>query len=388
MLTKKIVFVFFVIAAILSVFIIVIKTKNNTPIAESANKVEENKQAAKSGETNCGNGICETSKNEKICSKDCCNSLLYQCLSTSLKDCEAKGWKEITIDINGMPRKILWKGPQGAWRNGAIIALHGGGGMHTNFCGNVFLNDKSSANLINKLNAPMVDFANSAIKNGFAVFALDSTYNQVSDSQNRPAGKRWDSVVQDNKKNIDLSFIEKTIIETIPGLMPKNSVQGIFLTGISNGGFMSILAATNFPDKITAFAPVSAGDPYGAYFDMGAHPDNERPCAPGVWKDNGTNKDLSRQNACAAKKLTNEKKWPITKTTKPAFKQFHHEGDAACDISCMKKVEKLLVDNGYKNEKPFIIKKRFFWGRSAQNHFWQSEYNIPMLKFFEKLNKK
>ncbi len=54
-------------------------------------------------------------------------------------ECFKKGWQKTTTNVDGMPRKILWKGPKQAWKNGAIIALHGGGGTYSNFCANIDL---------------------------------------------------------------------------------------------------------------------------------------------------------------------------------------------------------------------------------------------------------
>lgn len=47
-------------------------------------------------------------------------------------ECIEKGWQKIILNVNGLERKILWKGPKGRWENGAIIVLHGAGGAYSN----------------------------------------------------------------------------------------------------------------------------------------------------------------------------------------------------------------------------------------------------------------
>ena len=315
----------------------------------------------------CGNGICEDGENHRRCARDCCSDV-YSRLEQL---CMRKGWEKITVHVSGLPRKLLWKKPEGIWRHGAIIVLHGGGGAYSNFCGDV------------RLNKPMGEFCELAIQQGFAVFSLDSTYNLATDPQGRPVGKRWDSLAKAGGQNIDLSFIQKVITQTIPELRPAKSAENIFLTGISNGGFMTSLAATNFDDKITAFAPVSAGDPYGTYFDMGTKPPFERHCAPGMWRDNGTDLTIDKTGSCLAGGVQGEKRWATARPqTKPAFKQFHHQEDGGCDISCMEKARRLLIAHGYRDDGPMIIKGS--GKKSILNHFWHRAYNQPLVEFFKR----
>ncbi len=326
----------------------------------------------------CGNGICEQGEDNEICQQDCCGGLFYQCFDSAREDCLSRGWKEIIVDVDGLPRRMMWKGPEGSWRYGAIIVLHGGGGSDINYCGRVAFKPGLAAMAINNLNEPMVEFTDLAIREGFAVFALDSTYDLVKDPEGRPVGKRWDSLVVAGQDNRDLPFIEEVIMRTIPGLQPAGSSGSVFMTGISNGGFMTILAGTRLSDRIAAFAPVSAGDPYGTYFDMGTHPRNERGCAPGVWRDNATKEMIHESGGCASEGYLNEEPWPQGEY-KPSFKQFHHKGDAACDYSCMVKVRAHLTGQGYKDAGAMILKGR----RSALKHFWHREYNKPMIDFFK-----
>jgi hypothetical protein len=53
------------------------------------------------------------------------------------EECLKKGWQRLVITVDGVERKVLWRAPEGSWRNGAIIALHGGGGTFSNFGSNI-----------------------------------------------------------------------------------------------------------------------------------------------------------------------------------------------------------------------------------------------------------
>lgn len=328
----------------------------------------------------CGNGICDSYETKSNCSKDCDEVTCREIYASNEKGCIDKGWQKLYVDVDGIKRELLWKGPE-KWENGAIIVMHGGEGVDSNFCypipeeHNFLLNDILRG-------VPAVQFGEMALEQGFAVFSLNSTYNRVSDDMGRSVGKRWDSLVQDNKENIDLAFIEKVINETIPNLRPENSKKNIFMTGISNGGFMTILAATYFSDKISAFVPVSAGDPYGTYFDMTPNIliDKLRPCGPGVWRDNETGKNVSESDSCASDNYSHEKAWPVIKKSIP-FRQLHNKGDGIFDMSCMKKVNKFLIEKGYKDDGAFIIDNG---KKNVTEHFWQTEYNQPILDFFKK----
>jgi dienelactone hydrolase len=290
------------------------------------------------------------------------------------KEAITKGWRQITININGLNRKILWKGSDNPWHYGAIIALHGGGGSYSDFGSAV------------PIARPMVEFGELAINEGFAVFSLDSTWGEALDDKGRSIGKRWDCMAIDYRENIDLSFIQAVITDVIPKTRPHQSAKSIFITGISNGGYMTILAATHFADKIDAFAPVSTGDPYGTYIDLGTHPRFERPHAPGVFRDNETHMLIYKTGAAESDNYPNEKVWPITDIkVKPKFKQFQHKGDGLVDISCMKKAQKLLIRHGYSDDGPFILTDTE--GKSIRKHFWMREYNKPMIEFFKRSKK-
>jgi pimeloyl-ACP methyl ester carboxylesterase len=208
---------------------------------------------------------------------------------------------------------------------------------------------------------------------------MDSTYNLAVDPRGNPVGKRWDCLATEGRANLDLAFIENVVAEQIPKARPPGSGGNVHLTGISNGGFMTILAATHLGGIVTAFAPVSAGDPYGTRFDMETHPEGERQCAPGVFVDLGTGAGINESGACAADAYPNELTWPPS-AVKPPFSQFHNQGDAACDISCMEKAQKLLVEHGYQDEGAQVIPSST---RSVLKHLWQADYNRSLIDFFK-----
>ncbi|MCC7527510.1 MAG: hypothetical protein IT342_03240 [Candidatus Melainabacteria bacterium] len=280
-----------------------------------------------------------------------------------------KGWKRLTMEVDGRERQMLFRSPGKTWRHGVIILLHGGGGTYSNFAANL------------PIGKPMVDFSEMALKEGFAVISPDSTDGVVTGGDGVLAGKRWDCLARDNHKNVDLPFLFKIITDLIPGLRPAGSSRSVFLTGISNGGFMTTLAATSLSDKIAAFAPVSSGDPYGTYLKCGEW--QERTTAPGIFYDAQTDKPISKKGAGASDSYPSEKKWPDAKNgKKPAFKQFHHELDAGVDPSCMKKASRMLKEHGYRDDGCMLLsgsgKPRLIF------HFWRAEYNQPMLEFFKK----
>lgn len=99
--------------------------------------------------------------------------------------CSSQGWRQVQLDIGGQKRRLLYKGPTGAWKNGAILVLHGGGGKAEDFCEQG-----------NRLLSPQVGFAQMAINQKFAVFLLDST-RIVTDRQGMVCGKVWDDEVRE-----------------------------------------------------------------------------------------------------------------------------------------------------------------------------------------------
>ncbi len=281
--------------------------------------------------------------------------------------CATRGWKEITLSIDGTPRRLLWNGPE-RWSKGSIIVLHGGGGEAEHFCQG------------GKLVQPQIEFAELAIENGFAVFALDSTNDIVTDESGKACGKRFDFSVLD-RPNIDLAYIESVITKIIPENRPAGSNGSVFMTGLSTGGYMTIRAATHFNGLISAFAPMSAGDPYGTDTNCDTSL-SARTSAKGILTDRETGKQIIVEDSCTSPAYDNESPWEgSTDGVKPAVKQFHHRLDGIVDVSCMRKVTEMLETNGYATEKVFLIRQ---WGgkKSAVNHLWLKRYNKPLLEFF------
>ncbi len=288
-------------------------------------------------------------------------------LTLQERQCVANGWRRVVVDVDGDQRVLFWKGPADAWTKGAIIVMHGGGGEYFHWC---------AAN--SRLIAPQVAFSDLALSEGFAVLSLDST-DRVADNEGRICGKIWDDEVRD-RPNIDLPFIGKVIHKVIPALRPESSRGAIFLTGLSSGGYMTVRAATHFDNAITAFAPVSSGDPYGW----------RRTCEPGLTRrtkvhgagfDNETGKQIIERDACLADTYPHERTWDTTvPAIKPAFRVFHHAMDGINDISCGEKVERLLRQHGYPGTSRFHLDGG---RRRLANHLWQDAYNRPMLEFFE-----
>ncbi len=302
--------------------------------------------------------------------------------ATHEQDCIQKGWQKLTVLVDGVPQQLIWKGPPGPWEHGAIVVFHGGGGMATNYCSSLPVG-QALVDYGIRLGRPMVDFAELALEEGFAVFSPDSGRGTLTDAQGNSCGKRWNCLVQAHEKssNRDLAFIQVLLQQTIPALRPPGSAADIFAAGVSNGGFMTILTATQFPDDITAFAPVSAGDPYGTHMDCSPGPISIRKSAPGTFLDNETLRSIAKSHSCEAAAYLHEQSWPAALgTRKPPFKLFYHEGDGGVDTSCKEKVEKLLVERRYPDDGSFIIKHR--GKRTIQNHFWMQSYNRPILAFF------
>ncbi len=279
--------------------------------------------------------------------------------SNEVKSCLKQGWKHLSVRVGGLERAVLWKRPRGKWKQGAMLIMHAGGGSHHQFCTG---GDKFEA---------QIDFAKEAVEEGFAVFLLDSTKNKVTDSRGQSCGKRFDFSVLP-RRNIDLPFVGKMIKTVIPQLRPGRSSKKIFLTGLSSGGYMATRAATYFNDKVSAFAPVAAGDPYGTRTRCGVK---------GVFIDIETNKRVTAKAACQSRYYPNEIRWPKARTKfKSSFKQFHHKGDAIVDFSCMKKSQKLLQQHGYRNSGAYVIDSS---KRRVDNHLWQEDYNDAIIDFFK-----
>lgn len=283
------------------------------------------------------------------------------------KQCIQQGWRRATLHVAGQDRRLLWKGPDGPWNKGVILVMHGGGGHHFHWC---------VAN--SPLVAAQAGFSELAVSEGFAVFLLDST-NQVSDNEGRICGKVWDDEVR-QRPNLDLPFIGEVIHTLIPRLRPPGSRKEIFMTGLSSGGYMTVRAATHHNRSVTAFAPVSSGDPYGWH----------RRCEPGTTRrktvhgtayDNETGKRITEIDSCRSPGYPREKPWDGDRhAAMPVFRMFHNRFDGINDYSCGEKVRKQLRAHGYPESPPFVLQGD--GQRRARHHLWQDEYNRPILEFF------
>lgn len=285
--------------------------------------------------------------------------------TTQELQCQNAGWAREVVTSAGLQRLVLWRSPA-AWTRGAMVIMHGGGGSHTNFC---------VANVDSI--AAQVRFTEMALTQGFAVFIIDSS-DQVSDNDGRICGKVWDDEVR-ARTNLDLPFIEDLLRRVIPAKRPSGGRSEVFVTGHSSGGYMAVRAASRLPELITAFAPVSSGDPYGWFRDCTRRP-GDRVNVAGAGFDNETGRQIVEPGACEAGSYPNEKTWDgATSTPKPAFRQFHHAQDGINDRSCVGKVRAQLLAHGYPEETPFMLDGG---SRSVDAHYWLNEYNAPLLAFF------
>ena len=280
--------------------------------------------------------------------------------------CQAAGWTRELVTIAGRPRLVLWKGPA-TWTRGALVVMHGGGGSHTNFC---------VANV--PLIAPQVRFSDQALAQGFAVFLLDSS-DQVRDNAGRLCGKVWDDEVR-SRDNLDLPFVEEVLRRLIPGKRPAGSRSEIFVAGHSSGGYMAVRVASRYADLVTAFAPVSSGDPYGWFRDCTPRA-SDRVNVFGAGFDNETRRQIIETGACESTAgQPNERAWDgAALTPKPVFRQFHHLQDGINDRSCVAKVRAQLLARGYPEDPPFAVDGGT---RNADVHNWLDDYNGPILSFF------
>lgn len=299
--------------------------------------------------------------------------------STSLKNCQENGWQQLEFNVEGKQnRRLLYKLPSGNWENGAILVLHGGGGHPEHFC------DDST-----RLLKPQVRFTELALSQKFAVFALDS-YAETTDADGLLCGKIWDDEVR-TRPNHDLPYLKHIMTSVIPSLRKSGDNLSLFMTGLSSGGYMTVRAATHFGKKITAFAPISNGDPYGWRRRCDPKYGNKRDSVKGAGFDNETGKEIIEPNSCASESYAHEKKWDDPGVNnKPKFRLFHSAKDGINDYSCSLKVEKQLKQHGYVGEDTYLLVTDHGKGRAPRhvlNHFWQNEYNTEILDFFKRNRK-
>jgi hypothetical protein len=81
--------------------------------------------------------------------------------AATMQRCLQRGWSRLEIDVDGMSRMLLWRGPPGAWARGAILVAHGGGGRASHWCAGA-----------EWFAGAQIRFADAAVAEGFAVFAL------------------------------------------------------------------------------------------------------------------------------------------------------------------------------------------------------------------------
>lgn len=280
--------------------------------------------------------------------------------------CQSNGWQRGVAHVAGLARLILWQAPSGGtWSRGAIMVMHGGGGTHTNFC---------VANV--ELTAPQVRFTDLALAQGFAVFLLDSS-DRVTDNAGRLCGKVWDDEPR-SRASLDLPFVEQVLRSEIPARRPAGSRSEIFVAGHSSGGYMATRAASNFGSLISAFAPVSSGDPYGWHRDCTPLP-TDRVNVFGVGLDNDSGQNISVPNACAGSDAA-ERSWDgAVGAPRPHWRQFHHQNDAINDLSCVLRARRQLLARGYPEQAPFTLTGG---SRSVDVHYWLDAYNQPLLVYF------
>lgn len=282
--------------------------------------------------------------------------------------CRAAGWNAAVEPVAGLSRRVLWKAPAG-WSGAAIVVMHGGGGSYTNFC---------VANVA--LIAPQVRYTELALARGYAVFLLDS-HDQVADGQGRVCGKVWDDEVR-ARANVDLPFIERVLRDLIPRQRPAGGRTETFLVGHSSGGYMAVRAASRFGDRVTAFVPVSSGDPYGWTRDCTRRP-GDRANVAGAGYDNDTGRQITEPDACSPPTDAREQPWDDAGPAhRPVFRMFHHAQDGINDRSCVERARRQLLARGYPERPAYTL---VGGPRSIDVHYWLDAYNAPMLDFFDAL---
>jgi pimeloyl-ACP methyl ester carboxylesterase len=296
------------------------------------------------------------------------SSVFSESAPDPVAECAERGWDTVSFEIQGEQRNLLWRAPAaGAWTRGAIVVMHGGGGASSDWC------------VEGALTHDMLALTEAAIDAGFAVFSLNSS--GFTDDTGQDCGKRFDAL-SPPEENRDIAYIERVIGTTIPGLRPAGSNDKIFMTGISNGGFMTTRASTHFDDSIAAFAPVAAGDPYGSMITCPATDVAEDKLRPGGYLDKESILPISVVEACALRSSSREMAWESKNpSTYPPFMLLHHKQDGAVDLSCMNKVKENLSSRGYNLRGTFLIDNET--PRSLEAHYWQPEYGPEILAFFE-----
>ena len=334
--------------------------KNSEQKDEAKNSESENKE-----DRELEDKIDSPTKNQKYNFKESFTKESVANEAALIRACVSDGWRLVRFSVDGQERFFLWKSPtNGPWENGAILVAHGGGGEAAHFCAG------------GALVKPQIAFAKEAISSGFAVFLLEATTDIVTDEEGRTCGKRFDFSFLP-RKNIDLPYLEAILKDFIPLNRPIGAKENIFMTGLSTGGYMTTRAGSTF-SEITAFAPVSAGDPYATdtICDSAL---SSRTSAKGILVDHDTKKQIIEIGACQSSKYERDGAWPTGRGK--SVLQLHHEGDGIVDISCMKKAKDSLARHGFSVSPPFVVSGSK--ERSATKHLWLAEYNQPIIDFFK-----
>lgn len=302
-----------------------------------------------SGETTCGNDICEEGEGRFSCKKDCgINPAPYH----------PEKYKSITyydsILGRNLTRTYMIHIPP-SYENGAAMPLvlnfHGGGGTaNTAEIAVGGMNKKSD-------------------QEGFI-----AVYPNGTSSVNEP-GKKQAWYAEDTlnisfiKKVDDIGFIRTLLIELKKGysIDPKR----IYVTGISNGAWMTYAVACKLSEEIAAIAPAAGGT---ALKDC--NPENpvsiihfHGTADPGWPYDGGAScyTDSIRQSASEV-----ISKWRKINSCSPNIKTTYQKGDTTCNTydSCSKGTEITLctIEGGghtYPGGYDFPSEKIIPWDREC-----------------------
>jgi poly(3-hydroxybutyrate) depolymerase len=288
--------------------------------------------------------------------------------AATLQRCLQRGWSRLEIDVDGAKRSLLWRGPPGAWTRGAILVAHGGGGRAAYWCAGA-----------EWFAGAQIRFADAAMADGFAVFALEST-DRVTDQAGRVCGKVWDDEPRD-RPNLDLPYLAAIIDRVLPTVRPTGSADAVFMTGLSSGAFMTVRAATHLGERLAAAAPVSGGDPYGWRRECiaGLTP---RRTVHGIGRAIATGRPITEPGACGvpdAPDPPSGSRWDEPAGRKPPMRVFMHRNDGIHDASCAEALSARLRRHGYPLEPDTVLDGG---SRSLANHLWLDAYTPTLLEFF------
>jgi polyhydroxybutyrate depolymerase len=130
------------------------------------------------------------------------------------------------IDVNGVERSYIVHVPQHRQQDALVLALHGGYGQASEMNG-------------------LTGFSQLADREGFIVVYPDGINHRWNDGR---------ETIPD--KVDDISFISKLIDRLVAQY--RIDPNRVYVTGISNGGFMSLRVACDLSDKVSAIASVAA----------------------------------------------------------------------------------------------------------------------------------